>query len=373
MNAEAETGPAGLSVALAGRLGAFALDIAFAAPATGVTALFGPSGSGKTSVLRGVAGLAAFDGRITVGDEIWQDAASFRPPHRRAVGYVFQEASLFAHLTVAKNLVYGARRSPGGVDAAHHAEIVELLGLGPLLARAPAGLSGGERQRVALGRAILSRPKLLLMDEPLSALDRFAKDEILPYFEALQAELAIPVLYVSHDIAEVERLADRIVVIEKGRVQAAGGLNAALTDSGLGFVRDPHAAAVLPARVVAYHTEDALTELDLGGQPVFVDGSGPHDVGAARRLRIEARDVSLSREIPTLSTISNTLKVRILAIEPASAADYSVFLALEGAEQLSFVAKVTRRSARRLSLAPGDSVFAQIKSVSLATARAIGD
>lgn len=372
MSAEAETGPAGLSVALAGRLGAFALDIAFEAPATGVTALFGPSGSGKTSVLRGVAGLAAFDGRVTVGDEIWQDAAGFRPPHRRAVGYVFQEASLFPHLTVAKNLVYGARRSPGGVDAAHHAEIVELLGLAPLLARAPAGLSGGERQRVALGRAILSRPKLLLMDEPLSALDRFAKDEILPYFEALQAELAIPVLYVSHDIAEVERLADRIVVIEKGRVRAAGALNAALTDSGLGFVRDPHAAAVLPARVVAHHAEDALTELDLGGQPVFVDGSGPHDVGAARRLRIEARDVSLSREIPTLSTISNTLKVRILAIEPANAADYSVFLALEGAEQLSFVAKVTRRSARRLLLARGDSVFAQIKSVSLATARAIG-
>ncbi|WP_206455176.1 molybdenum ABC transporter ATP-binding protein [Aurantimonas marina] len=362
-----------IDIALAGRLGRFALDVAFDLPASGVTALFGPSGSGKTSVLRAVAGLTRLTGRVVVGSETWQDARTFRPPHRREIGYVFQEASLFAHLTVARNLVYGARRSVGGLDEGQFSEIVGLLGLRPLLDRSPTTLSGGERQRVALGRAILSRPRLLLMDEPLAALDRMAKDEILPYFEALHDRLRIPILYISHDIAEVERLADRIVVLEAGRVRASGPLNMALTDAGLGFVRDPHAASVLPARVVAFDAADALAELDLGGQRVFVDGCGPDDIGGLRRLRIEASDVSLSREIPTLSTILNTLAVRIVAVEPtAAAASLAFVLALDGAPELSFVAKVTRRSAARLGLAVGDRLFAQIKSVSLATAPPLG-
>ncbi|MEX6509017.1 TOBE domain-containing protein [Jiella sp. M17.18] len=243
-----------------------------------------------------------------------------------------------------------------------------LLGIGPLLERAPVALSGGERQRVALGRAILSRPKLLLMDEPLSALDRAAKDAILPYLERLTGVLDVPILYVSHDIAEVERLADRIVILEAGRVRAAGPLNAALTDVGLGFVRDPHAASVLPATVVAFDATDGLAELELAGQRVFVDGSGPEEIGHARRLRIEASDVSLTRETPGLSTILNTLRVRILRIEPAASANLAVLLALDAAGAFTFMAKVTRRSANRLALQPGDELFAQIKSVSLATA-----
>ena len=362
----------GVSIALAGRLGPFALDVAFDTPPTGVTALFGPSGCGKTSILRAVAGLSRMTGHVSVGGQTWQNANSFRPPHKREIGYVFQEASLFPHLSVRKNLVFGARRTKAGVDGKRFDEIVDLMGLRRLLERAPELLSGGERQRVALGRALLSRPKLLLMDEPLSALDRFAKDDILPYIEALHGALEIPVLYVSHDIAEVERLADRIVILKDGRVVASGGLNAALTDVGLGFVRDPQAAAVLPAIVIAYDPEDGLAELDLGGQRVFVDGGGKPVIGALRRLRIEASDVSLTREKPGLSTILNALVVTIRRIEPvASQANLAIVLSLEGSDELTFVARVTKRSARRLALAEGDRLHAQIKSVSLATARSL--
>ncbi|MCB8836628.1 molybdenum ABC transporter ATP-binding protein [Aurantimonas sp. VKM B-3413] len=368
----AEDRASGVSVSLAGKLGAFSIDAAFEAPASGVTALFGPSGSGKTSLLRAIAGLTRLTGFVTVAGETWQDAGRYLPPHRRATGYVFQEASLFPHLSVEKNLTFGARRSPGGIDPAGLNEVVAMLGLAPLLCRATAALSGGERQRVALGRAILSRPKLLLMDEPLSALDRAAKDEILPYLERLNAGLSLPILYVSHDISEVERLADRIVVLEAGRVKAAGPLNAALTDVALGFVRDPHAAAVLPAKVVGFDAADELAELDLGGQRVFVDGSGPDEIGSIRRLRIEASDVSLTRETPALSTILNTLRVKILAIEPAAPAKLAILLALDGAEDFTFMATVTRRSAGLLALSAGDRLIAQIKSVSLATAPQAG-
>ncbi|MCE7027398.1 molybdenum ABC transporter ATP-binding protein [Jiella avicenniae] len=359
--------PGGLDVALAGRRGDFAIDAAFTAPARGVTALFGPSGSGKTSILRAIAGLTRLDGRVRVAGETWQEGARFLPPHRRALGYVFQEASLFSHLSVDGNLAYGARRSPGGVDAAMRREVIDLLSLDRLMSRAVADLSGGERQRVAIGRAILSRPRLLLMDEPLSGLDHRAKDEILPFIERLAAGLDLPILYVSHDLAEIERLADRIVVVADGKVRASGPLNAALTDLGLGFVRDPRAAAVLPARVVAFSQEDGLAELDLGGQRVFVDGSGPEEIGLERRLRIVASDVSLARAPLASSTILNILGVEILAIEPGGRADLAILLALDGAPDLTFMAKVTRRSAARLSLAPGDRLHAQIKSVSLAT------
>ncbi|NDW05730.1 molybdenum ABC transporter ATP-binding protein [Jiella pacifica] len=365
LSADAE--PGGLDVALAGRRGDFTIDAAFAAPARGVTALFGPSGSGKTSILRAIAGLTRLDGRVLVAGQTWQDGSHFLPTHRRALGYVFQEASLFSHLTVDCNLVYGARRSTGGVDAAMRRQVIDLLSLDRLMSRAIADLSGGERQRVAIGRAILSRPRLLLMDEPLSGLDHRAKDEILPFLERLAASLDLPILYVSHDLAEIERLADRIVVIADGHVRASGPLNAALTDIGLGLVRDPRAAAVLPARVVSFSEEDGLAELDLGGQRVFVDGSGPEEIGLERRLRIVASDVSLARAPLAVSTILNILRVEILAIEPGGRADLAILLAVDGAPDLTFMAKVTRRSAARLSLAPGDRLHAQIKSVSLAT------
>ena len=364
---DAQRAMTGLDVALEGQRGSFAIEAAFSAPSRGVTALFGPSGSGKTSILRAIAGLTRLQGRICVGGEIWQDGPHFQPPYRRALGYVFQEASLFAHLTVDQNLLYGARRSPGGVNPTMRREVVDLLALSPLMSRSVGDLSGGERQRVAIGRAILSRPRLMLMDEPLAGLDHRAKDEILPFIERLAGALDLPILYVSHDIGEIERLADRIVLVEEGRIRASGPLNQALTDIGLGLVRNPHAAAVLPARVTGFAEEDGLAQLELGGQTVFVDGSGPEEIGLERRLRIEASDVSLSREAFTQSTILNTLRVEIVAIDTASRANLAILLTLDGDKSLTFMAKVTRRSAARLALAPGDRLYAQIKSVSLAT------
>jgi molybdate transport system ATP-binding protein len=200
-----------ISVRYKGVVGRFELDVEFEVPTTGVTALFGPSGCGKTCVLRCMAGLNRLPGRLAVGSDVWQDDATntFREPYERPIGYVFQEASLFAHLSVRKNLLYGQRRAlkSGAKQEIRLDQVIELLGIGRFLDRSTAALSGGERQRVALGRALLTQPRLLLMDEPISALDRITKEEILPYFEALHDSLSIPVFYVSHDIAEIEQLA----------------------------------------------------------------------------------------------------------------------------------------------------------------------
>jgi molybdate transport system ATP-binding protein len=205
-----------LTARFQGRLGVFDLDLAFEAPLKGVTALVGPSGSGKTTVLRCIAGLERLEGQLSVAGEVWQGARLFRPAWQRPIGYVFQEASLFAHLPVKENLLYGLKRAGAGNITL--ADVTDLLGLAPLLERSTARLSGGERQRVAIGRALLSQPKLLLMDEPLSGLDRAAKAEILPYLERLVAADTLPVIYVSHDEAEVERLADRVIRLADGRV-----------------------------------------------------------------------------------------------------------------------------------------------------------
>jgi molybdate transport system ATP-binding protein len=200
-----------------GAVGGFRLDAAFALPATGITALSGPSGSGKTTLLRCIAGLSRLGGRLTVDGEVWQDDRTFLPPYRRPVGVVFQEPSLLAHLSVRDNLAYGARRTSAKAGIGFD-DTIELLGLAPLLTRSTANLSGGERQRVALGRALLSQPRLLLMDEPLSSLDAGSKAEILPYLERLHRTLAIPALYISHDAAEIARLADRVLYMRAGRI-----------------------------------------------------------------------------------------------------------------------------------------------------------
>ncbi|SFI18420.1 molybdenum ABC transporter ATP-binding protein [Bradyrhizobium sp. cf659] len=221
--------PGRINAAFRGRLGNFTLHAELSLPATGVTAIFGPSGCGKTSVARCIAGLQRMaDGFCAVDGEIWQDRRSFRPVHRRPIGYVFQEASLFPHLTVRGNLLFGAPKAAGAQIAFD--EVVELLGLAALLDRSPHRLSGGERQRVAIGRALLSQPKLLLMDEPLAALDRTTKNEILPFLERLHEKLALPVLHISHDMAEIERFADHLVLMEHGRVIGAGPLHALRSD-----------------------------------------------------------------------------------------------------------------------------------------------
>ncbi|MFA5580720.1 MAG: molybdenum ABC transporter ATP-binding protein [Paracoccaceae bacterium] len=355
-----------IGIALTGRLGDFTLNVDFTAPMHGITALFGPSGCGKTTILRAVAGLNRMTGRITIGDEIWQDAHHFRPTHRRALGYVFQEASLFAHLSVRANLGYGEKRARGEKHIRFD-DVVDLLGIGHLINRFPEHLSGGERQRVSIGRALLSQPKLLLMDEPLSALDRMAKDEILPYFEALHANLKIPILLVSHDISEVERLADHLILLRQGRMLAAGPLNDVLAapDSPLATRRD--FAAILPARVTGF-APDGIAALDIGGRELLTlaDGLQPGD---AVRVRIAASDVSIARSPHAASSILNALPARIVGIDPLNPAEASIRLDIGTRTKALIRARITRRSLNALGLAAGQDVVAQIKSVSLATNR----
>lgn len=362
---------ASIDAAFAGRLGSFALDVAFTAPMHGITALFGPSGCGKTTILRCVAGLHRLAGRLRVGDEVWQDdtTRSFRRPHRRHVGYVFQEPSLFPHLSVRRNLMFGARRV--SVRARRGAfdfpEIATLLGIGRLLDRAPAALSGGERQRVAIARALLSQPRLLLMDEPLAALDRSTKEEILPYLEALHENLAIPILYVSHDIGEVERLADNLVLLRDGRVAACGPLPALQADPSLSLLKLPEAAVTLEGTVDGFDDAYALTMFRIPGGLLVLPGRAG-SVGSRRRLRIGATDVSFVRAPATETTILNCLAARILSVSPhdRDTAQMNIVVALgEDGSGACIVGRVTRKSQEALGLAPGNSVFVQIKSVAL--------
>jgi molybdate transport system ATP-binding protein len=356
-----------IRVALRGRLGKFALDAAFETPAIGVTALFGPSGCGKTTILRCIAGLQRLDGTCAIGGDVWQDATRFLPTHRRPIGYVFQEPSLFPHLSVRRNLLYGAEGSAGNgitFDA-----VISLLGIEPLLDRAPRHLSGGERQRVAIGRALLSQPKLLLMDEPLSALDRETKSEILPFLERLHDTLRMPIVYVSHDMSEVERLADHLVLMQEGRVIAAGPLRALQSDPSLPLAASREAAVTLDGVAQSYDEADGLLTLSVEGQPFLVPATGIA-LGRSQRLRVAAGDVSLARERSDASTILNIMPVRILSATPLGAHEMLAVLGLglngTGARLL---ARVTQRSWQRLELREGLDVFAQIKSVALAPDR----
>ncbi|MBI1198408.1 MAG: molybdenum ABC transporter ATP-binding protein [Phenylobacterium sp.] len=246
-----------ISARFQGRLGGFALDVEFQAPASGVTVLFGPSGSGKTTVLRCIAGLTRLAGRFEVDGDVWQDERTFLPAHRRRVGYVFQDAALFDHLNVRGNLLYGRRRAGRGADAAFD-RLVALLGLEELLHRSPARLSGGERQRVAIGRALLAEPRLLLLDEPLASLDAARKAELLPYFDALRREAAAPVFYVTHDVTEAARLGDRMLLIRDGRLVETAAAQA--PDEAGGIDR-------LAARLRAVGPEALAAELILSGAP----------------------------------------------------------------------------------------------------------
>lgn len=355
------------SFAFAGRVGAFALDVAFDAPPTGVTALFGPSGCGKTTILRSIAGLQRMArGRVVVAGAPWQEGAIFVPPHSRPVGYVFQEASLFAHLSVKQNLLFGATRA-GRTEgrAVAFDDVVDLLGVGPLLGRATAALSGGERQRVAIGRALLSRPSLLLMDEPLAALDAASKNEILPFLERLHGALSLPVLYVTHDMAEVERLADWLVLLQAGRVLASGPLAALQSDPTLPLAARRDAAVSLEAVTAGYDAAYGMLALQVPGGR-FLAPSAPAEPGEARRISIQAADVSLALRRPEQSTISNILSARIIEAAPLGPQELAVLLGLgpDGAGA-RLLARVTRRSWDQLELRPGLPVYAQIKGVAL--------
>jgi len=362
-----------IKAAFKGMLGKFSLDAGFTAPAKGVTALFGPSGCGKTTVMRCIAGLQRLaDGLCVVRGDVWQDRnGAFLPTYRRPLGYVFQEASLFPHLSVRRNLMFGAPRRDGDVGYGRIAfdEVVELLGVTALLNRSPAKLSGGERQRVAIGRALLSQPKLLLMDEPLSALDRATKDEIMPFLERLRDRLALPIIYITHSIAEVERLADHIVLMEKGRVIGAGPLEDLQSDPALPLAVARDAAVSLDGVIEARDDRYGLFTLGVRGGILHAPAS-PGAPGERRRIRVMAGDVSLARERPGLSSILNVLPGRIVSVKPVDGNEVVVVVALgadgAGARVLS---RVTRKSWELLGLAEGMSLHAQVKAVALAPGR----
>ena len=350
--------------------GGFALKVEQAIPAAGVTAVFGPSGSGKTTLLRSLLGFEAGSrGRIALNGDVWLDseAGVAVPPHRRPVGCTFQDGRLFPHLDVAGNLRYAERRSAGmSAVSITHDDVVDALNLEPLLGRRPHTLSGGERQRAALGRALLSRPRLLLLDEPLSALDRRRKAEIMPYLLALHPRFGIPTLYVSHAVDEVALLADRMLVLAEGRVQAFGGTVEVLERLDLAPLTERfQAAAVLEARVNAHDDEYCLTWLDLDGQRLSVPRIEHLGVGEPARLLVRARDVSIATERPSPTSIRNVLSGVLVALHQDESTAFAEATVDLGSHRLR--ARITRASAAELGLAVGSPVFALLKSVSLDT------
>ena len=343
----------------------FALDVALALPGRGVSALFGPSGSGKTSCLRCFAGLdRPAEGYLQVAGEVWQDNATgyFLPAHKRAIGYVFQDANLFPHLNVRRNLEYGQRRIPTAQRRVALDQALELLGIGHLLARMPAALSGGERQRVGIARALVTSPRLLLMDEPLASLDLKRKQEVLPYLERLHEELDIPVIYVSHAADEVARLADHLVLLDEGQVRASGPLKDLLLRSDLPFAAEDDAEAVIDGLVSDYDTHYGLVTLSVPGSAACL--RLPHaalPAGHRLRVKIKARDVSLSLQRAEGSSLLNLLPV---TVEHWHDLDAQVLLTLRLGEQ-RLLARITRYAFDQLAIHAGQAIWAQIKSVSM--------
>ena len=340
---------------------AFSLDVDLHLPGRGVTALFGPSGSGKTTLLRCVAGLErAPGGRLAVGGEVWQDGKTWVPTHRRPIGYVFQEASLFAHLSVLGNLRYGVKRVTSA-RRVHLDQAIALLGISHLLDRKPDRLSGGERQRVSIARALAVSPRLLLLDEPLAALDPRRKGETLPYLERLHDELSIPVLYVSHASDEVARLADHLVVLESGRVLADGPLIDTLTRLDLPIRLGEDAGAVLDGTVGKVDRAWHLMRVDFAGGSLWVRDQGLTP-GRHVRGRVLARDVSLAKQ-PGTSSIQNVLRGRVDAVGDDGHTGLALVRVRVGETLL--LARLTKRALAALGVAPGRELWVQVKSVAL--------
>lgn len=340
----------------------FTLDVDVRLPATGVSALFGHSGSGKTTLLRCIAGLErAPKGVLRINGEIWQDEHTWLPTHKRPLGYVFQEASLFEHLSVLGNLRYGMKRV-GGDSKISIDQSIDLLGIGPLLDRKPDRLSGGERQRVAIARALALSPRLLLMDEPLAALDLQRKQEILPYLERLHDELAIPIVYVSHSPDEVARLADYIVAMEGGRVRFEGPLMETMARTDLPLRIGSEASVVLPAIIDTVDEEWRLAQVRFPGGALWLRDMGL-PVGRRIRVRVFARDVSLTRQPPSQTSILNVLPGTIDALGEDEHPGLMLVRVRIGASLL--LARLTRRAVMELDLVLGQAVWAQVKTVAL--------
>lgn len=343
----------------------FALEAQFAIAEGGVTALFGPSGAGKTSIVAALAGLLRpREGRIAVSGKVVLDTAAgiFVPPHARRIGAVFQDARLFPHMNVENNLRFGWRRAPNPADKNEIDRVIALLGLEALLARKPAKLSGGEKGRVALGRALLSSPELLLLDEPLASLDAARKAEILPYLEKLRDEARVPMLYVSHSLDEVTRLADDVILLKAGRVAAQGSVFDLLGDLEFSAATGaPAYGAAFAATVACHRAGDDLTVLAFAGGELTV-GRLDRLPGAHLRVRVRAEDVMLALAEPSAISANNVLAATVTAIHAGQGAEADVQLDCGGAK---LVARITRASVARLRLEKGIAVFAIVKSVTV--------
>ncbi|MFV8782608.1 molybdenum ABC transporter ATP-binding protein [Microbulbifer sp. SA54] len=357
----------------------FVLNAEFDLPGRGVTGIFGPSGSGKSTLLRAIAGLQPAPGAVlTVNGETWQNGDKSLPTHKRPIGFVFQQPSLFPHLSVKGNLDFACRRADSPPAKAAIDDILELMGIGHLLRRSPAQLSGGEQQRIAIARALLIQPRLLLMDEPLSALDNMRKREILPYLETLHRTLDIPILYVTHAVDELARLADHLVLLDNGQVSASGPAIELISRSDFPVPVGDDIGVLLQAAVDEIDPQWQLARAVFDGGEIWLRDHGD-PVGSQIRLRVLARDVSLSRTAVEDTSILNRLPVQVRKIS----ADRDSAMALielaataqcrppdadtETADQpASLLARITRRSLEHLALKPGDQVWAQIKSVAIA-------
>lgn len=341
----------------------FDLDADLQLPKSGITAIYGPSGSGKTTLLRCLAGLErTSSSMISIDGEVWQSQDTFVPTHMRAIGYVFQESSLFGHLSVQGNLDYAKKRARKNSESISDKNIIDLLGIGHLLTRNPSGLSGGERQRVAIARALLSSPKLLLMDEPLASLDKDRKKEIIPYLKELRSALDIPVIYVSHAREEITQIADHLLFLQQGKVIASGPLQDIMSRIDLPLSRAEDAGAVIEVSVIAKENEWKMERVSFSGGELWLRDSGL-PAGSVHRVQILARDVSLARTKHQDTSIQNILPVIITDISEDARAGSALVQVKAGTDML--LARVTLRSLKRLALQKGDNVWAQIKSVAL--------
>jgi molybdate transport system ATP-binding protein len=354
-----------LNVALRKRRGDFLLEVDFQAPTPGVTALFGRSGCGKSTLIALLAGLLAPDsGLVSIGDDVLVDTGRgyALDVRRRRIGVVFQDARLFPHLSVLGNLQYGAKRLPAGVRAAVNCdEVIAMLGLGAMLARRPHELSGGEKQRVALGRALLAQPRLLLLDEPLASLDLARREEVLPYLERLRDALSIPIVYVSHQFDEVLRLATRVVLLDAGRVLADGDLDAVSRHPALRQIVGPDAVGAVMAGYVESTDDAGLTVVRVGDARLVVDEPAVPD----QRIQIQvlARDVIVATERPTGLSVRNAVAARVLSVTPD--VGRAVLVELDIGRSSTLLARITLRAAQELELSAGRQVWALIKAVSL--------
>ncbi|MBU2867741.1 molybdenum ABC transporter ATP-binding protein [Pacificibacter marinus] len=353
-----------LSISIQHSFDGFALDVSFEVP-KGLTVLYGRSGSGKSTIINAVSGLIRPDNaKISIDEQVLQDSGAgiFMPAYKRKLGYIFQDSRLFPHLTVTRNLDYGARAARRGIDTVQRERVIEMLGIGDLLDRRPLGLSGGEKQRVAIGRALLADPQLILADEPLASLDAARKAEILPYFERIRDETGIPIIYVSHSANEVARLATTVVALEGGKVLRKGPALDVLADPTTMPMGVGQVGAVLNVRIKAHH-QDGLTELDASGDSYFL----PHvkaDIGTNLRVRLPASDVMLATTRPSGLSALNIVAGRVEAIQDTGASSAIVTVSTRAGAVL---ARVTRRSVSAMALDVGVPCFAIVKTVAIAS------